>query len=109
MSTHTHYYFMNLLVSDLVQAIGEHGCNKISLTGFKTFARWNHECQMGCRRSKLLTLLTEFAVHIFSQEVTEGAVCTTQGSVLVSCIPSVLTFRVTGIFKQMGDVGVALS
>jgi len=57
-STHIHYYFINLLVSDLIQAIG--GILDI---------QW-----------------------IIDAGVTEGALCTVQG-----------------IFKQMGDVGVALT
>ncbi|KAJ7585768.1 hypothetical protein C8J56DRAFT_862245 [Mycena floridula] len=58
LSTHFHYYFINLLFSDLIQAIG--GILDI---------RW-----------------------IIDSGVTEGPLCTAQG-----------------IFKQMGDVGVALT
>ncbi|KAK0228900.1 hypothetical protein IW262DRAFT_1456114 [Armillaria fumosa] len=57
-STHIHYYFVNLLACDLIQAIG--GIMDI---------RW-----------------------IAEASVTEGPFCTTQG-----------------IFKQLGDLGVALS
>ncbi|KAG7448091.1 uncharacterized protein BT62DRAFT_891013 [Guyanagaster necrorhizus] len=57
-STHIHYYFVNLLVCDLVQAIGG-------------------------------VMNVKWAVDA---SVTEGTLCTTQG-----------------IFKQLGDVGVALS
>jgi len=57
-STHIHYYFVNLLVSDLIQAIG--GIMSI---------KW-----------------------IVDAGVTEGTLCTAQA-----------------IFKQMGDVGVALT
>ncbi|KAF8913599.1 hypothetical protein CPB85DRAFT_1375615 [Mucidula mucida] len=57
-STHIHYYFVNLLVSDLIQAIG--GIMDV---------QW-----------------------VIDARVTENTLCTVQG-----------------IFKQMGDVGVALS
>lgn len=57
-STHIHYYFVNLLVSDLVQALG-------GLLNIK----W-----------------------VIDAQVTEGALCTTQG-----------------MLKQLGDVGVAFS
>ncbi|KAK7059068.1 hypothetical protein VNI00_001692 [Paramarasmius palmivorus] len=57
-STHVHYYFVNLLLSDLIQAIG-------AIFNVK----W-----------------------IVDATVTEGAVCTVQG-----------------MFKQIGDVGVALT
>ncbi|KAF9008169.1 hypothetical protein BDZ89DRAFT_549145 [Hymenopellis radicata] len=57
-STHVHYYFVNLLVSDLIQAIG--GIMDV---------QW-----------------------VVDARVTENTLCTVQG-----------------MFKQMGDVGVALS
>lgn len=46
-ATHLHYYFVNLLVFDLIQAIGEISTFVIE-SDLSTFGRWYNERQVDC-------------------------------------------------------------
>ena len=95
--THVHYYFLSLLVSDLIQAIGELLC--------------------GCwLRKDLIDVLLLWLGGILNIKWIQEAVCLCPFGIMTTtligalqAVMEVTQCMVQGIFKQLGDVGVALA